>query len=450
MNLEEIQTGAYGTVFKIIHENKPIALKRNNIDYRVDGVQCIREWDVCAHLRHPHIVPFEGSFYKYPEDEEPPEKYKADPMYLMYSLQDFDIHNYLFDHTKINGTKEANARKIFCHILLALEYIHGNGFIYRDIKAPNILWNRQEEKAYLCDMGFTRFVSYPMTPSSFDDVYCPPEAVQGNKYTQSADMWIVGAIFYELLHKKILIKRHQDIDKIPSIINKVEGGAGEILQGLLQVNPRKRLTATQVLDHAYFEGYRDYIRETREKYPPNSLPETPLKLAPYSVRNQPQFREELEMSIQEASENSEVITFRVLFQAISLFHRFYKDHDSVLLFRTCLYICIKYFASIVSPPSYKYVLYETDQLSGEEKTQYIKKATDAMCALELEIISSIGSIINNGNEVGIMLFQKTPFEYAYENGLKLTDKEYAEMARNYAYIPNLDGYSNKDLLKLCI
>lgn len=57
------------------------------------------------------------------------------------------------------GVGEDEARDIIKQILLALKYIHNEGFMHRDIESENILINKSSKTIKIIDFGYVREVS---------------------------------------------------------------------------------------------------------------------------------------------------------------------------------------------------------------------------------------------------------------------------------------------------
>ena len=61
-----------------------------------------------------------------------------------------------FDNEEIDFT-EAKNKKFFCQILSAIEYLHKNKIVHRDIKLENILFDDNED-AKLIDFGLSKYI----------------------------------------------------------------------------------------------------------------------------------------------------------------------------------------------------------------------------------------------------------------------------------------------------
>ncbi|CAE7242545.1 unc-43 [Symbiodinium microadriaticum] len=92
-------------------------------------------------------------------------------------------------------------------ILDALKYLHGRGFVHRDIKLENLLLLNAGKcpQLKLADFGMaTEFQKGElMTQRCGSPGYMAPEVVRGG-YTELCDLWSVGIVFYQLATGKRL------------------------------------------------------------------------------------------------------------------------------------------------------------------------------------------------------------------------------------------------------
>ena len=103
---------------------------------------------------------------------------------------DFLSGGELFFHLrKENQFNEDRARFYAAEILLALEYLHSQKIIYRDLKPENVLID-SEGHIRLTDFGLSKIMdstytfSYCGTPE-----YLAPEIINGEGYDNSVDLW---------------------------------------------------------------------------------------------------------------------------------------------------------------------------------------------------------------------------------------------------------------------
>ena len=141
-----------------------------------------------------------------------------------------------------------------------LEYLYNNKIIHRDLKPQNILVTR-DEILKISDFGFAKFHTESMSQTICGSpLYMAPEILTYKKYTDTADLWSVGVIMYELFFKKTPVTGNniynlvQNIDKYEfrmedsniSLLGK------ELLSCLLKKNPHKRITWTDFFKHTWF------------------------------------------------------------------------------------------------------------------------------------------------------------------------------------------------------
>lgn len=151
-----------------------------------------------------------------------------------------------------DGLNEEMTRFITAEIVIALEYLHKNGIIYRDLKPQNILID-SEGHIKLTDFGLakSKFNSKQENTLWGTIKYMAPEILMMQKYDMTVDYWSLGIIIFRLL-TGILPYNNSNSSEIKNIIRyddfdfdidtfSVE--TKEILSGLLEKDPKKRLGA---------------------------------------------------------------------------------------------------------------------------------------------------------------------------------------------------------------
>lgn len=176
----------------------------------------------------------------------------------------------------------------------------------------------------------------------------------------------------------------------------------DLLSNLLCVDPSRRFSATQALSHPFFKSFQDYIAECRQMFPPTIDPSPTIKI----VSNDNELRKHairISKAIWENRYSDHVSSWyedRMLFLALDIFDRYLSyvsadneedDEENVddlslttirqLKFLTCLYISIKVSAGMISPPSYKEVVFE--DFSTPQCINYVKK-------FEMKVMSVLG------------------------------------------------------------
>ena len=146
-------------------------------------------------------------------------------------------------------------RKIFTQVCIAVEYMHSNQIVHRDIKLENIIIDKTGTTK-LIDMGFGNFImgkDHLLRTFCGSPDYAAPELFLGKPYRgPPADMWSLGVLLYALLSSLLPFK---DSQCVMSCIYKfplsMPSGAKDLIQKLLVTNPEERLTISQVLHHPW-------------------------------------------------------------------------------------------------------------------------------------------------------------------------------------------------------
>lgn len=170
-----------------------------------------------------------------------------------------DLLNYISKRAKI---PENIAKVIFKQLIEGLKYLHSNCIIHRDIKLDNILIGL-DGKVKICDFGVSRIIKPNdiMHEHCGTPAYIAPEIFTSNGYKGFySDIWSAGITLYYMLsgnqpfkgtnlsklHSNIL---NQKLEKIQGISPEAEN----LIYGLLQQNPKKRLTITHILNHPWLK-----------------------------------------------------------------------------------------------------------------------------------------------------------------------------------------------------
>jgi serine/threonine protein kinase len=146
-----------------------------------------REAKIIATLDHPAIVPV----YDFGEED-------GQPFFVMRLMTDRS----LAQHLEQGPLPLAEAIRILVRLAQGLAEAHKKGFIHRDVKPANILFDPQQTP-YLSDFGLAKLASdgIDLTQSAIagTPAYLSPEQARGEPLDGRTDVYSLGAIFYEML-----------------------------------------------------------------------------------------------------------------------------------------------------------------------------------------------------------------------------------------------------------
>ena len=168
---------------------------------------------------------------------------------------------------KRNKLPDKVAKFIFKQLLQALKYIHNKNIVHRDIKLDNILIDLNNN-IKLCDFGVGKYISDNgelLFEQCGTPAYIAPEVLSGEGYEGfPVDLWSSGVVLYSLLMGSIPFKAN-NINELQGLImsgnykqiNGISKNAKDLLNKLLEINPKKRINVEEALNHPWFSDSID-------------------------------------------------------------------------------------------------------------------------------------------------------------------------------------------------
>lgn len=212
----------------------------------------VTERNVLSATDHPFIVKLRFAFQN------------ADFLFLVMDYcPGGDLGEYLEQEGRFT---EKRAKLYVAEVLLALEELHKHNIIFRDLKPENIILDGKGH-AMLIDFGLSKegITAQNKGAKSFcgSVAYLAPEMVKKIGHGKSMDWYLLGVVLYELLvgippfYAETKEELFHNIEhgklKIPSALSQ---SVKDLLTGLLQRNPHKRLGYTKGADdikaHPFF------------------------------------------------------------------------------------------------------------------------------------------------------------------------------------------------------
>ncbi|CAA7034955.1 unnamed protein product [Microthlaspi erraticum] len=294
--LNKINEGTYGVVYRARDEKTKEIVALKKIKMKEDKMEeeygfpltSLREINILLSCNHPSIVNVKEVVVGGKNDGD---------VYMVMEHLEHDLKGLMERMKQPFSTSEVKC--LMLQLLEGMHYLHTNWIIHRDLKPSNLLMDNTG-KLKICDFGMARQYGSPIKPYTqmvITQWYRPPELLLGAKqYSTEVDMWSIGCIMAELLSHKPLFPGKSELDQLQKIFavlgtpseavwpgfsslpnakakfptqpyNQLRkkfpaisfvGGqilserGFDLLNGLLTLDPEKRLTVEEALNHGWF------------------------------------------------------------------------------------------------------------------------------------------------------------------------------------------------------
>jgi len=231
---------------------------KNELVNEFQKTQAAQEFPLHCSLDHETIV----KGYEWTEND-------SEYILVMEWMNDADYFKEKIE-TNLNPIKHEEKIKSYMNdILEALAYLHEKGIVHGDIKLENMLINRTEGEKIpivkLCDFGLSRVLDpktgkFLMTIPVGSVSYMAPEIKSNSYVDEKIDMWALGIVLYKMsvAYKPTQITGYKYGDG-PIPFRRVDWRKRskelqDLITGLLEVDPEKRLSAKEALAHPWFSS----------------------------------------------------------------------------------------------------------------------------------------------------------------------------------------------------
>ncbi|GAB2295788.1 Calcium-dependent protein kinase 25, variant 2 [Dionaea muscipula] len=249
--------GQFGTTFLSVEKTtgkeyacKSIAKRKLVTKEDVEDVR--REVEIMHHLAgHPNVISIKAAY----EDA-----------VAVHFVMELCAGGELFDRIVKRGHyTERKAADLARTIVSVVEACHSLGVMHRDLKPENFLFVNEKEDSPLKTIDFGLSIFFK-PGDIFNDVvgspyYVAPEVLR-KRYGPEADVWSAGVIIYillsgvppfwaeteEAIFEEVL---HGDLDFSSDPWPNISDGAKDLVRRMLVRDPKKRLTAHEVLCHPW-------------------------------------------------------------------------------------------------------------------------------------------------------------------------------------------------------
>ena len=262
--ISKLGEGAYSTVFKVKRtvDGKTYALKKVKLLNLSDKEKenALNEVRILASVKSNYVVSYKEAFF----DE------KDRTLCIVMEFADNgDLYQKIVEHKKkAMFFEEFEIWRIFIQLVNGLKALHDLKILHRDLKSANVfLYTNGDAK--IGDLNVSKVtragIGHTQTGTPY---YASPEVWKDSPYDNKSDIWSLGCVLYEMIALKPPF-RAQDMEGLykrvikgqySRIPDRFSNDLFQIVQFLLQVNPKLRPSCEQILNHPIIQKRIEYFK----------------------------------------------------------------------------------------------------------------------------------------------------------------------------------------------
>ena len=200
-----------------------------------------------------------------------------------YMLMEYVVGGEIFSYLRRAGRFSTDVARFYIStIVMAIEYLHEQNIIYRDLKPENLLLDAHGYPK-IADFGFAKEVTDRTWTLCGTPEYLAPEIIQSKGHGKAVDWWALGILLFEMLAGHPPFYDSQQFGVYEKILQgqiafppQVDPVSRDLIQSLLTADRSRRLGnlrggAQDVKNHPWFAGV-DWARLGTRSIPPPIIP----------------------------------------------------------------------------------------------------------------------------------------------------------------------------------
>ncbi|GER25896.1 serine/threonine-protein kinase Nek6 [Striga asiatica] len=243
--IENIGRGAFGALYLVLHktDHKKYVLRKIRLSKYTEKFKskACQEVDLIANLRHPYILEYKDAWVD-----------KESCICVVTSYCELgNISEIMKKAKRGSHFPEEKLCKWLTQLLLAIDYLHSNRVLHRDLKLSNIFITKEND-IRLGDFGLAKLLNEEGLASSVDGTpnYMCPELLADAPYCYKSDIWSLGCCMFEMAARQQAFRAPD----MAGLINKINrslisplpivysSNLKQIIKSMLRKSPEHRPT----------------------------------------------------------------------------------------------------------------------------------------------------------------------------------------------------------------
>ncbi|KAL7324472.1 hypothetical protein PS15p_209661 [Mucor circinelloides] len=232
--------------------------KLEDLELQIEEIEILKQLPT-----HLNIIRFIEVIDNDPENE--------DSIFIVTEIAEKGIIMDVTPHAMTKPISDSQCREIFSQLVDAVEHLHLNNIVHRDIKPQNLVMS-SNNIVKLIDFGNATCITANMISSTSSSVGSPafmaPELLKraarrnqdSNVSPTCADLWSMGVTLYCLVYGHLPFEKASLMDLYDDIQNtaihhsdEVDPSLRDLIDRLLEKNPKNRITIRDVKMHTWLQ-----------------------------------------------------------------------------------------------------------------------------------------------------------------------------------------------------
>eukprot|EP00056_Hartaetosiga_gracilis_P000502 m.38659 g.38659 ORF g.38659 m.38659 type:complete len:439 (+) comp10233_c0_seq3:78-1394(+) len=263
--IAEIGKGSFGTVIltRCNKDKKKYVVKRIDLSQasKKERKNAMQEADLLSNLDHPNIVAHRESFLS------------ANFLYIvMQYCEGGDLHKRIRKQFKQRRYfHETQVMGWFVQVSLAIQYLHSQNILHRDLKTQNIFLSKRDV-VKVGDLGIARVLDSDddmATTLTGTPYYMSPELFSKIPYNSKSDVWSLGCCMFEVatLRKAFNAKDYDSLamkvvrGKVCRIPQVFPDEMNSLFHSMLEVEPENRPSVSEMLQLPFVQKHLNRLMD---------------------------------------------------------------------------------------------------------------------------------------------------------------------------------------------